>query len=229
VLTAPAPTLDAVFAAAREFARDAHALLAAAGETVELPLYLSAVASVDALEARRYDFRLRVRLAARGASVLRVREDAPPRPPYLELIATASVLQGFCRGDVSLDALLLSGRARFHRDPDTFHAVLHNVLRFGRDPDAAAALVAWTRAARAKVALETVTRVVDGEPRVLPRYCPHEGEDLAGVAAVDGRLTCPRHKWCFDLRTGQCTTGDRTVNLYALVRAADADARTPPR
>jgi len=42
------------------------------------------------------------------------------------------------------------------------------------------------------------------------------------IVVKDGRLVCPRHKWTFDLETGQCIAGDRSVNLYDLVPVEDA-------
>ena len=53
----------------------------------------------------------------------------------------------------------------------------------------------------------------DGERwRVYDSRCPHEGNDI-GQLALDGHaLTCPRHGWRFDIRTGACTAhGDRPL------------------
>jgi len=35
------------------------------------------------------------------------------------------------------------------------------------------------------------------------------------VKICDGKLTCPRHRWTFDVATGACVAGgDKSVNLY---------------
>ncbi len=44
--------------------------------------------------------------------------------------------------------------------------------------------------------------VVDGEVRVIDNLCPHRGAPLAGGTVDDGVVTCPLHRWQFDLATG---------------------------
>ena len=69
---------------------------------------------------------------------------------------------------------------------------------------------------------ETITIEHEGRTLRIPRYCPHEGELLERASIdADGLLVCPRHRWKFDLRTGQCVRGDRRVNLFALAKEAD--------
>lgn len=34
--------------------------------------------------------------------------------------------------------------------------------------------------------------------------CPHQGAPLAGAILKDGYLSCPRHGYRFDLKTGDC-------------------------
>lgn len=209
----PQPDRDAVLAAARRFAARRAALAALLPGTVSTRLYLSAAASLDALEADQADWHVAVELAppgaARGAETLAA--------PYLQIASTPAILRAFLDGEADLDAMLLSGRARFRRAPDTFDPLLHNVLRFGDDPDCAAALVEWMTGAHVRTCAETITVTVDGHERRIPRLCPHEGESFEGVPVEGGRLVCPRHKWVFDLASGQCLAGDRTVNLYALL------------
>ncbi|HEX6362486.1 MAG TPA: Rieske 2Fe-2S domain-containing protein [Albitalea sp.] len=41
-------------------------------------------------------------------------------------------------------------------------------------------------------------------PRVYDSRCPHQGTDIPHLALEDGRLTCPRHEWAFDLASGAC-------------------------
>jgi len=51
-------------------------------------------------------------------------------------------------------------------------------------------------------------RAVDGD-------CPHAGGELSDGSFDDTSVTCPRHGWCYDLRTGE--RRDRRgqpVNVY---------------
>lgn len=47
---------------------------------------------------------------------------------------------------------------------------------------------------------ELITR--DGV--TFQRWCPHAGEDLTYATITDGKITCPRHNWCWDAETGEC-------------------------
>lgn len=208
----PQPSDAELDAAAEAFVARLGALLDAGNMRVELPLYVCGVRDIDALESTDYTFcyRLDLDLPNRGAKRL---EPVMPGPPYLQIVSTAAIVRGFFLGEVTIDDLLLSARARFARDPDTFNAVLHNAMRFGHDADASAALVHWWKSKRPSLA---TIEVQDGSVRrVIPKFCPHEGESLEGVQVCEGRLTCPRHRWTFELATGTCVAGgDRSVNLY---------------
>ena len=48
-----------------------------------------------------------------------------------------------------------------------------------------------------------VHRTAD-EWRVYDSRCPHETTDIPHLALRDGRLTCPKHEWVFDMPSGQC-------------------------
>lgn len=43
------------------------------------------------------------------------------------------------------------------------------------------------------------------EWRVWDSRCPHEGTDIPQRALQGCTLTCPRHQWVFDVRSGACT------------------------
>ena len=144
----------------------------------------------------------------------------PPPSPFLRVTSTPEILRKFLVGEVTIDALLLSARARFHRQPDAFNATLHALLRYGGDPLSREALIEWL--IRGPVCTETITVEFDGQRREIPKFCPHEGESFEGVPIKDGKLVCPRHKWTFDLESGQCVAGDRSVNLYDLIPTEDA-------
>jgi nitrite reductase/ring-hydroxylating ferredoxin subunit len=76
---------------------------------------------------------------------------------------------------------------------------------------------------------------VDGQFHAIDNECPHRGASLADGALSGPVLTCPLHRWQFDLRDGKNPlTPDLGVRLYAVeVRdgavwidvAAHSDAR----
>lgn len=40
--------------------------------------------------------------------------------------------------------------------------------------------------------------------RVYDSRCPHQATDIPELALKDGTLTCPKHHWAFDLKSGDC-------------------------
>jgi len=54
----------------------------------------------------------------------------------------------------------------------------------------------------------------DGEQvRVFSSRCPHQLTDIPARALNNDRLTCPKHGWTFDLRSGECVDkGDRPLH-----------------
>lgn len=40
--------------------------------------------------------------------------------------------------------------------------------------------------------------------RVYDSRCPHQSTDIPHLALDGTRLTCPKHRWAFDVRTGNC-------------------------
>jgi len=222
----PAPSDGELDALAAKFTARLGGMLDLAGMRAGLPLYLSAVPDLAALESRDYVFCMRVDLDPPQRSVRRA-PPTMPRPPYLQITSTPTILRDFLRCEITLDDLLLSAHARFARDPDTFNATLHNLLRFGHDEDASATLVQWWRSKRTN--LQTI-EVQDGPiRRTIPKFCPHEGESLEGIKICDGKLTCPRHRWTFDVATGACVSGgDKNVNLYGDRGGADGSSEQRP-
>ena len=56
---------------------------------------------------------------------------------------------------------------------------------------------------------ETFIALVDGREKRIQKYCPHQFINLEKCGILDGEtLTCPLHKWKFDLKTGKCITSD---------------------
>ena len=40
--------------------------------------------------------------------------------------------------------------------------------------------------------------------KVYDSRCPHQVTDIPNLALEDLKLTCPRHQWVFDIKTGSC-------------------------
>jgi UDP-MurNAc hydroxylase len=188
--------------------------LDAAPRQVGTALVLSGVDRLDQIESGPSRWSLRIDLDLRQLSLLREPHARPDAPPFLRIMAPHDVLLGFLRGEVTLDELLLSAHARFQRDPDTFNGTLHDLLRFGHDPESLAEVTRMRQ--RVATSRATIEVEVEGTRYTIPKFCPHEAESLELSTTCGHELTCPRHKWVFDLRTGQCVrVGDPTVNLYA--------------
>jgi nitrite reductase/ring-hydroxylating ferredoxin subunit len=41
--------------------------------------------------------------------------------------------------------------------------------------------------------------------RVFDSLCPHQGTEIPHLALQGHTLTCPKHRWAFDARSGECT------------------------
>ncbi len=51
--------------------------------------------------------------------------------------------------------------------------------------------------------------------RVYDSLCPHQTTDIPELAVEGHRLTCPKHQWAFDLKTGACIAkGDRPLTSF---------------
>ncbi len=72
---------------------------------------------------------------------------------------------------------------------------------------------------------ETAYRECDGrnlfvykKGRTLKLYdsrCPHQVTNIPHLALKGTRLTCPKHKWAFDIASGRCVAkGDRPLNEF---------------
>lgn len=44
----------------------------------------------------------------------------------------------------------------------------------------------------------------NGEWRVYDSRCPHQTTDIPHLALAGTTLTCPKHQWAFDIRSGHC-------------------------
>lgn len=51
--------------------------------------------------------------------------------------------------------------------------------------------------------------------RVYDSRCPHQTTDIPHLALAGTTLTCPKHEWAFDIRTGECIAkGDRGLRQW---------------
>ncbi len=51
--------------------------------------------------------------------------------------------------------------------------------------------------------------------RVFDGHCPHQVTDIPELALDGTTLTCPKHKWAFDIRTGECiAVGKRPLKQH---------------
>ena len=51
--------------------------------------------------------------------------------------------------------------------------------------------------------------------RVYDSRCPHQVTDIPHLALSGKQLTCPKHKWVFDVSTGECTDkGTRPLKQF---------------
>jgi len=66
---------------------------------------------------------------------------------------------------------------------------------------------------------EYIVAEVGGELVVYPAVCPHQSGPLATSELKNGIVVCPWHGYGFDVRTGDCITGQscRLSNLPELV------------
>lgn len=64
----------------------------------------------------------------------------------------------------------------------------------------------------------------DDELLVYPALCPHQLGPLAGAPLEQGSVTCPWHGYRFDVRTGECLTG-QSCRLAATPRIEERDGQ----
>lgn len=51
--------------------------------------------------------------------------------------------------------------------------------------------------------------------RVYDSRCPHQETNIPHLALENGRLTCPKHDWAFDLVSGECVeNGNRPLRRF---------------
>ena len=54
--------------------------------------------------------------------------------------------------------------------------------------------------------------------RVYDSRCPHQVTNIPHLTLEGSRLTCPKHKWAFDITSGECVEiGNRPLRSYNFV------------
>ncbi len=55
----------------------------------------------------------------------------------------------------------------------------------------------------------------DAEFRVYDSRCPHQVTDIPHLSLEEGKLTCPKHQWAFDISSGECVAkGSRPLRRF---------------
>jgi nitrite reductase/ring-hydroxylating ferredoxin subunit/alkylhydroperoxidase/carboxymuconolactone decarboxylase family protein YurZ len=55
----------------------------------------------------------------------------------------------------------------------------------------------------------------NGEFRVYDSRCPHQATNIPHLALDGFRLACPKHRWAFDIKTGECVeNGNRPLKRF---------------
>jgi UDP-MurNAc hydroxylase len=108
----------------------------------------------------------------------------------------------------------LTFRVRLNREPDTYQALIQAFLIMESDD------LNWFCAKTLEIEANQERVVIEAEGCrfSVNRFCPHQGGDLTEGWVEQGRyLTCPRHRWQFDLqKDGVCLTNDTSVHAMAL-------------
>ena len=110
--------------------------------------------------------------------------------------------------------LFLTMRVRLYRNPDIYQTIIQGFLTM--QPEDVSYFC--NRLLEIEESKERINVEADGVRYSIDRFCPHQAGDLKQGWIENGRyLTCPRHRWQFDLwNEGQCTTSNDTIRAVAL-------------
>ena len=117
-------------------------------------------------------------------------------------------------GKITWDDLFLTLRVSFNREPDIYQTVIHGFLSMQvEDMD-------WfcTKLIEFEEKQERIIVEAGGIRYSVKRFCPHQGADMRQAWIEEDRyLTCPRHRWQYDLHSeGKCTLTDSTIDAIQL-------------
>ena len=126
-------------------------------------------------------------------------------------------------GYTSWESYFLTFRFKNVRVPDEYDSVL-NLFLFSEIEAYRTGLQQLVGFREGGDRIEIV--LADGVTRYeINRYCPHQGGDLKYATLEGSKLTCPRHRWQFDLQNaGKCTTNDESICAVALAAKRTAKA-----
>jgi len=122
-------------------------------------------------------------------------EEAPD-PTYWIKVPNR-VMRAILNGTETWEIALTSWRCTLKRDPDVYDSTLMTLINFGDEPAITRAYKQGTEA----------NEMINHHGVTHQRWCPHAGEDLTYATVKDGKITCPRHEWCWDAETGECLSG----------------------
>ena len=137
---------------------------------------------------------------------------------YYQITAPTWQVAKVLARELTWEEFSLTFRARLKRNPDVYDPVLHaflimEIADIGRYCDHLLQIESQEQ----RIVVEA-----DGKKFSVKRYCPHQGGDLSCGWIDHGRfLTCPRHRWQFDLLQGGSCTTNRT-NIGAVCLEAEA-------
>jgi UDP-MurNAc hydroxylase len=192
-------------------------------DRVTVPLYFGLIESAESM--------LRVDFERKRVEYVSANNDTR----YYEIVAPAWQVEKVLARELTWEEFSLTFRMRLKREPDVYDPVLHAFLVMeAEDIRGYCDLLVQIEAQEQRIVVEA-----DGREFSTRRYCPHQGGDLLCGWIDRGRfLTCPRHRWQFDLlRDGRCTTNATSIhavplepgNLMAESAAANESLASYPR
>jgi UDP-MurNAc hydroxylase len=145
---------------------------------------------------------------------------------YYEIAAPAWQIAKVLNHELTWEEFALTFRLLLKREPDVYDPVLHAFLVMeAEDLGGYCDLILQLEAQEERIIVEA-----EGRKFSVRRHCPHQGGDLSCGWIDQGRfLTCPRHRWQFDLlRGGQCTTNATSIQAVCLELAAEESSTSYP-
>ncbi|HEY4046201.1 MAG TPA: Rieske 2Fe-2S domain-containing protein [Acidobacteriaceae bacterium] len=171
-------------------------------DRVTVPLYFRLSESAESM--------LRVDFGRKRVEYVAANNDTQ----YYEIVAPAWQVEKVLARELTWEEFSLTFRMRLKRDPDVYDPVLHAFLVMeAEDIGGYCDLLVQIEAQEQRVVVEA-----GGRQFSIRRYCPHQGGDLScGWIERSRFLTCPRHRWQFDLfHDGQCTTNFTSIHAVPL-------------